>query len=237
MRATYTNPIHMLKRKLKIALIVLMIILIASIALLFGNELIGRWALSRKTTADLITVPSNVCSTLSHELCRATENCRAIIAGNTRLAVEYGFDYCEAIPEDTLADYQEIINLCQTTGGTITIEPDTKRPNCSCGSAAREEFFATGSREFGERFYLGCTTAKQICDEFYQGTWIASTITNTAVINNETESSCRTYLTGNTDPVQVWNSTTQQCEVYTYEPRFPECYNNNGNRVSHVGGF
>ena len=226
---------------------VVILIPLASLAVTwaFGDELIGRFALKAENTNDLITVPSNLCSTLPYGLCRATKNCKAVLGSNNNCSglcltgYDMTFDYCEAISEDVLASYTAMNELCTATGGTPgLVSIDSKSPTCSCGQAEREEFFISGSREFESELNLGCTNAKKICEELYQRTWTPSTITATETVPNTTEEDCSTRLTGNLDPIKVWNESKQECETFTYEPRFPECRNNDtGAVLSRAGGF
>jgi hypothetical protein len=226
--------------------VIVILILLLSLAgtWAFGDELIGRIALNAKNTNDLIAVPSSVCSALSYGLCRATKNCKAFLSGTGNCSglcltgYDMTFDHCEAIGEDTLASYAAMNELCTATGGTPGLASiDSKTPTCSCGQAGREEFFISGSRKFESELNLGCTNAKEICEEVYQRTWTSSTITAIQSVPNA-EKDCSTRLTGNLDPVNVWNEYTQGCQAFTYEPRFPECRNaDTGAILSRAGGF
>lgn len=211
---------------------------------------VTTWLALKGKTDDLFaSLSSDACANLSQDLCRESENCRAILkssssctgSGGTACLAEYtmGFDHCEAIDDEELASYAAFNELCTATGGVPAFtDRDSKYPTCSCGSANREEFFTSGSRKFESQQGLGCTNAKEICNEIYDGTWTSSKISASTIVPNATKKSCQTLIMGNFDPIKVWDEGAYQCTSYTYEPRFPECTrNDNGLVVSRAGGF
>ncbi|EKD43068.1 MAG: hypothetical protein ACD_72C00472G0002 [uncultured bacterium] len=240
----------MLKRKrlIKIFLLLVIGLPILWIGLRTLDEMAGSHGNKAETLDDYWNIPTSLCPKLSADLCRLARDCSSKYTSNKNCSgdfctAEFDVSYtgCEAMSEEQIAERQKTIDLCKNTGGDISSASDIKyHPDCYCGTNENAEFFTDGKRDyymnFGQKDY-GCTTAKHICDDFYQGTWTPSTLVATTLLPDVSEILCYTAIIGNSEPVKVWNSTTQQCEALIYEPRFPTCTNSFGNVVSRGGGF